>query len=63
MASYNERKVVHKSGSMTPNHPQPTNFIMNEYIAGGPDEMQFPRAMQFKTTGKEKAVSGIRKPY
>ncbi len=58
----NERKVVHTSSSDVPNNPQPTNFIMVEYAANGPDEMQFPRAYSYFTNGGEKAVSTRRQP-
>lgn len=57
------RRVAQSGGSETPNNSQLTNFIMNEYVPGGPDEMQFPRAMEYKTSKGEKAVSDIRMPY
>jgi len=56
-------KRVAKPSAECPMNPQPTNFIMNEYVAGGPDEMQFPRAMSYMTQGNEKAVKGLKMPY
>lgn len=58
----NERKVVHTSSSEVPNNPQPTHFIMTEYQANGPDEMQFPRAYTLHVNGGESAVSTRRQP-
>lgn len=52
-----------KEGKETPVHSQPTNFIMCEYTTGGPDEMQFPRAMSYKTNGMEKAAQGRKQPF
>lgn len=61
MATKNVKNA--KESKETPIHPQTTNFIMVEYTTNGPDEMQFPRAMSYKTSGNEKAAMGRKQPF